>query len=203
MCKSEHLELEIFDDFVFPDGLAAEWAVGDAIGTFVAEAEMFATHEHGVDVVGETNGARVPDFCLTYFYALSFYGIVEFVNCGLHGLENCLGLLFFRGGDFLAHGFQVAGEERHGVGEICDVTQRDARVTWTFFRRFFRRARRARRARGRTLALVIGIGGSRGAMHGVIFGVAEQSHPKFGDYDRGSDWRRVCISKLLGDLDYE
>ena len=37
----------------------------------------------------------------------------------------------------------------------------------------------------------------------VIFGLAEQSHPKFGDYDRGSDWRRVCISKLLGDLDYE
>ena len=34
----------------------------------------------------------------------------------------------------------------------------------------------------------------------VIFGLADKSHPEFGDYDRGSRWRRVCISKLLSDM---
>ena len=33
----------------------------------------------------------------------------------------------------------------------------------------------------------------------VIFGLASKDHPKFKGYDRGSDYRRVCISKLLGD----
>ena len=28
-----------------------------------------------------------------------------------------------------------------------------------------------------------------------------QYSSEFGDYDRGTDWRRVCISKLLGDAD--
>ena len=37
----------------------------------------------------------------------------------------------------------------------------------------------------------------------VIFGLADKDHPEFGDYERGSEWRRVCISKLLGNLDYE
>ena len=25
-------------------------------------------------------------------------------------------------------------------------------------------------------------------------------HAEFGDYDRGSRWRRVCISSLMGDM---
>jgi len=33
----------------------------------------------------------------------------------------------------------------------------------------------------------------------VIFGLASKNHPKFGNYCRGSDYRRVGISKLLGD----
>ena len=35
----------------------------------------------------------------------------------------------------------------------------------------------------------------------VIFGLAAKDHPEYGDYDRGTDWRRVCISRLLGDVD--
>lgn len=35
----------------------------------------------------------------------------------------------------------------------------------------------------------------------VLFGLADQDHPEFGDYDRGTEWRRVCISTLLGDAD--
>ena len=35
----------------------------------------------------------------------------------------------------------------------------------------------------------------------VSFGLADESHPEFGDYDRGTAWRRVCISRLLGDCD--
>lgn len=35
----------------------------------------------------------------------------------------------------------------------------------------------------------------------VPFGITDKNHPKFGDYDRGTDWRRVCISTLLGDCD--
>jgi len=34
----------------------------------------------------------------------------------------------------------------------------------------------------------------------VLFGLAEKDHPEYGDYDRGTDWRRVCISRLLGDV---
>ena len=33
----------------------------------------------------------------------------------------------------------------------------------------------------------------------VPFGLADPSHPEFGSYDRGAQWRRVCISRLLGD----
>lgn len=33
----------------------------------------------------------------------------------------------------------------------------------------------------------------------VLFGLATAEHPEFGDYDRGTEWRRVCISTLLGD----
>jgi hypothetical protein len=33
----------------------------------------------------------------------------------------------------------------------------------------------------------------------VLFGLATPDHPEFGDYDRGTEWRRVCISRLLGD----
>ena len=34
----------------------------------------------------------------------------------------------------------------------------------------------------------------------VLFGNANQNHPKYGSYDRGTEWRRVCISSLLGDM---
>ena len=34
----------------------------------------------------------------------------------------------------------------------------------------------------------------------VQFGITDKSHKDFGDYDRGSRWRRVCISKLLSDM---
>tara|TARA_E500000331_G_scaffold263625_1_gene254630 strand:+ start:3622 stop:4503 length:882 start_codon:yes stop_codon:yes gene_type:complete len=39
----------------------------------------------------------------------------------------------------------------------------------------------------------------------VQFGITDENHKDFGDYDRGSRWRRVCISKLLSDMgdDYE
>ena len=40
----------------------------------------------------------------------------------------------------------------------------------------------------------------------VLFGITSWDHWKFGDYDRGTKWRRVCISPLLGnmkDLHYE
>ena len=33
----------------------------------------------------------------------------------------------------------------------------------------------------------------------VLFGITDKTHPEFGDYDRGTEWRRVCISTLLGD----
>lgn len=33
----------------------------------------------------------------------------------------------------------------------------------------------------------------------VIFGITDKNHPEYGDYDRGTSWRRVCISRLLGD----
>ena len=32
----------------------------------------------------------------------------------------------------------------------------------------------------------------------VLFGLTDKNHPEFGDYNRGTEWRRVCISKLLG-----
>ncbi len=32
----------------------------------------------------------------------------------------------------------------------------------------------------------------------VLFGITDKNHPKFGGYDRGTKWRRVCISRLLG-----
>ena len=35
----------------------------------------------------------------------------------------------------------------------------------------------------------------------VLFGITDAEHPDFGDYDRGTPWRRVCISTLLGDID--
>jgi len=35
----------------------------------------------------------------------------------------------------------------------------------------------------------------------VIFGVTSKTHSKFGGYDRGTKWRRVCISSLLGDME--
>ena len=35
----------------------------------------------------------------------------------------------------------------------------------------------------------------------VLFGLTDKEHPEFGDYDRGTEWRRVCISRLLGDCD--
>ncbi|MAG26988.1 hypothetical protein CMI47_15730 [Candidatus Pacearchaeota archaeon] len=35
----------------------------------------------------------------------------------------------------------------------------------------------------------------------VLFGITDENHPQFGDYDRGTPWRRVCISTLLGDAD--
>ena len=33
----------------------------------------------------------------------------------------------------------------------------------------------------------------------VVFGIADKTHPNFGEYDRGTDSRRVCISNLLSD----
>lgn len=34
----------------------------------------------------------------------------------------------------------------------------------------------------------------------VTFGLAEKSDERFSDFNRGTDWRRVCISELLGDM---
>jgi hypothetical protein len=34
----------------------------------------------------------------------------------------------------------------------------------------------------------------------VQFGITDKNHPDFSDYDRGTPWRRVCISTLLGDV---
>ena len=34
----------------------------------------------------------------------------------------------------------------------------------------------------------------------VLFGITSWDHWKFGDYDRGTKWRRVCISPMLGDM---
>lgn len=34
----------------------------------------------------------------------------------------------------------------------------------------------------------------------VIYGITDKNHKDFGGYDRGTNWRRVCISKLLGDM---
>ena len=30
--------------------------------------------------------------------------------------------------------------------------------------------------------------------------LTDETHLKFGDYDRGTYWRRVCISNLIGDM---
>ena len=34
----------------------------------------------------------------------------------------------------------------------------------------------------------------------AIFGLADQTHTEFGEFDRGTEWRRVCVSSLLGDM---
>mgnify|MGYP001188251798 FL=1 len=34
----------------------------------------------------------------------------------------------------------------------------------------------------------------------VLFGNASPNHNEYGSYDRGTSWRRVCISSLLGDM---
>ena len=34
----------------------------------------------------------------------------------------------------------------------------------------------------------------------AIFGITDDGHPDFGNHDRGTEWRRVCISSLLGDM---
>jgi hypothetical protein len=35
----------------------------------------------------------------------------------------------------------------------------------------------------------------------VIFGITDETHLRFGDYDRGTRWRRVCISNLIGNME--
>jgi hypothetical protein len=35
----------------------------------------------------------------------------------------------------------------------------------------------------------------------VIFGITDKDHLEFGGYNRGTEWRRVCISPLLGDME--
>lgn len=35
----------------------------------------------------------------------------------------------------------------------------------------------------------------------VVFGLADKSHPEFGSFDRGTDFRRVCLSSLMGDME--
>ncbi len=34
----------------------------------------------------------------------------------------------------------------------------------------------------------------------VIFGITDKKNKMFNDHDRGTEWRRVCISKLLGNM---
>ena len=34
----------------------------------------------------------------------------------------------------------------------------------------------------------------------VLFGITSWDHWKFGGFDRGTKWRRVCISPMLGDM---
>ena len=34
----------------------------------------------------------------------------------------------------------------------------------------------------------------------AIFGITDENHPDFGYHNRGTEWRRVCISSLLGDM---
>jgi hypothetical protein len=34
----------------------------------------------------------------------------------------------------------------------------------------------------------------------AIFGITDENHPDFGNHNRGTEWRRVCISSLLGDM---
>jgi len=34
----------------------------------------------------------------------------------------------------------------------------------------------------------------------AIFGLTDDNHPQFKDNQRGTDWRRVCVSHLLGDM---
>mgnify|MGYP001224500375 FL=1 len=34
----------------------------------------------------------------------------------------------------------------------------------------------------------------------VLFGIADENHTEFGKHDRGTEWRRVCISPLFGDM---
>ena len=35
----------------------------------------------------------------------------------------------------------------------------------------------------------------------VIFGITDKNHKEFGGFDRGTDWKRVCISNLIGDME--
>jgi len=34
----------------------------------------------------------------------------------------------------------------------------------------------------------------------VSFGITDKTHKEFGSYNRGTEWRRVCISKLMSDM---
>jgi hypothetical protein len=34
----------------------------------------------------------------------------------------------------------------------------------------------------------------------VIFGITDKNHKEFGEFDRGTDWRRVCIANQIGDM---
>ena len=34
----------------------------------------------------------------------------------------------------------------------------------------------------------------------VLFGIGDKHHPQFKDFDRGTDFRRVCLSSLMGDM---
>jgi len=35
----------------------------------------------------------------------------------------------------------------------------------------------------------------------VLFGITDKHHPQFKDFDRGTDFRRVCLSSLMGDME--
>jgi len=35
----------------------------------------------------------------------------------------------------------------------------------------------------------------------VLFGITDKNHPQFKDFDRGTDYRRVCLSSLMGDME--